>query len=131
MTVDKWLAQMPDSLQSKIMTYFFSYGTAIANVVKQIAKDSINECITTLWFAKIHAGDARIMSHYTDCPFDIMCDLRLAVIEHYETELMQQLGLVQTVKIVNSRNIVQHFLKIFTDYRLDRLMTEIKNNNTL
>ena len=104
---------MPDSIQSKIITYLLSYGTATANIIKPIIDESINALNTTLWFAKIDKSNSYLMNHYIDCPYDVLCDLRLAALEH-------------GTRVPHSRRMVQLFFKRFTNFRLVRLIEEEK-----
>jgi hypothetical protein len=111
--MNQLLVSMPDSIQSKIMTYLLSYGTAIAKIIKPIVYETINERVTTLWFAKIHKSNAYLMNHYTNCPYDVLCDLRLATCEH-------------DAYLPRTHNMVQRFLKTFSNFRLVRLIEEEK-----
>ena len=74
---------LPKDIKSKILLYYLSYGTPSANAMHP---EINNKCKgNSLWFAKVdYIYNHRIyfLQNSTSCPFAVLCDLRLAIIDN-------------------------------------------------
>jgi hypothetical protein len=81
------VALLPDDIKSKILTYYWSFGSPIAKIIHP---EIINKCRNnsiTIWFANIDYNISHnrkyILSKSIGCPFEVLCELRIALIEHH------------------------------------------------
>lgn len=76
---------LPQDIKSKILLYYWSYGTPSANIIRLKIKDTIINQKTSLWFEKvdyIYNHRIYLLQKSTRCSFNIICDLRLAIIDY-------------------------------------------------
>ena len=72
---------LPQEIISKILLYYWSYGTPSANIMR-----SENKCKgNSLWFTNvdyIYNHRIYLLQKSIGCSFDAICDLRLAIVDH-------------------------------------------------
>ena len=78
---------LPQDIQSKILTYYFSYGTPCSKLIKQEINDKCKNNTVTLWKAKIdyeiRPGKKYMLQKYAMVGrWDVLWDLRLAILEY-------------------------------------------------
>lgn len=78
---------LPPDIQSKILTYYFSYGTHCAKLIKKEINDKCKNNTVTLWKAKIdyeiRPGKKYMLQKYAMVgTWDVLWDLRLAILEY-------------------------------------------------
>ena len=80
---------LPKDIKSKILLYYFSYGSPSANAIhseiNNKCKDTIINQANSLWFANVDYTyhNKKYMLHKSiGCPFEVLCDLRLAIIDY-------------------------------------------------
>ena len=78
---------LPLDIQSKILTYYFSYGTPCSKLIKQEINDKCKNNTVTLWKAKIdyeiRPGKKYMLQKYAMVgTWDVLWDLRLAILEY-------------------------------------------------
>ena len=78
---------LPPDIQLKILTYYFSYGTACSKLIKKEINDKCKNNQTTLWKAKIdyeiRPGKKYMLQKYALIGnWDVLWDLRLAILEY-------------------------------------------------
>ena len=78
---------LPPDIQSKILTYYFSYGTPCSKLIKKEINDKCKNNTVTLWRAKIdyeiRPGQKYMLQKYALIgTLDVLWDLRLAIIEY-------------------------------------------------
>jgi hypothetical protein len=78
---------LPPDIQSKILTYYFSYGTPCSKLIKQEINDKCKNNTVTLWKAKIdyeiRPGKKYMLQKYAMVgTWDVLWDLRLAILEY-------------------------------------------------
>ena len=78
---------LPKDIKSKILLYYFSYGSPSANAIhseiNNKCKDTIINQANSLWFANVDYTyhNKKYMLHKSiGCPFEVLCELRLALI---------------------------------------------------
>jgi hypothetical protein len=106
----KLLINLPQDIQSKICIYYLSYGTYISNVIhKEIYEKCMGRPIS-LWSAQ---NKKYMLYNYVDCPYNVLCDLRLAIVNNdpSNTHLIKK---------------IHHFLKRYDAIRISRLLLEEK-----
>ena len=79
---------LPQVIQSKILTYYFSYGTPCSKLIKKEIKNKCKNNTVTLWRAKIdyeiRPGKKYMLQKYAMVGnWDVLWDLRLAMLEYY------------------------------------------------
>jgi hypothetical protein len=79
---------LPLDIQSKILTYYFSYGTPCSKIIKQEINDKCKNNTVTLWRAKIdyeiRPGKKYMLQKYAMVGnWDVLWDLRLAMLEYH------------------------------------------------
>lgn len=78
------VASLPQDIKSKILLYYLSYGSPSAQIIRpEIIKKCRNNSVT-IWFANVdytHNHRLYMLQKSIGCSFDIICDLRLAIIE--------------------------------------------------
>ena len=76
---------LPHDIKSKILLYYLSFGSPSANIIRVKIKDTIINQTTSLWFANVDYtyNNKKYMLHKSiGCPFEVLCDLRLAIIDN-------------------------------------------------
>ncbi len=78
---------LPQAIQSKILSYYFSYGTPCCKLIKQEIIDKYKNNPTSLWKAKIdyeiRPGKKYMLQKYAMVgTWDVLWDLRLAMLEY-------------------------------------------------
>jgi hypothetical protein len=78
---------LPQDIQLKILTYYFSYGTACSKLIKAEINDKCKNNTVTLWKAKmdyeIRPGKKYMLQKYALIGnWDVLWDLRLAILEY-------------------------------------------------
>ena len=75
---------LPQDIKSKILTYYLSYGTPTTQIIRP---EIINKCRNnsiTIWFANIdyltNTNKKYMLTKSIGCPFEVLCELRLALI---------------------------------------------------
>jgi hypothetical protein len=81
---------LPQAIQSKILSYYFSYGTPCCKLIKQEINDKCKNNTTSLWRAKIdyeiRPGKKYMLQKYAMVgSWDVLWDLRLAMLEYDPT----------------------------------------------
>ena len=78
------VASLPQDIKSKILTYYLSFGTPSAVALRP---EIINKCRNnsiTIWFANVdyvtHTNKKYMLNKSIGCPFEVLCELRLALI---------------------------------------------------
>ena len=74
---------LPHDIKSKILLYYLSFGSPSANIIRVKIKDTIINQTTSLWFANVDYtyNNKKYMLHKSiGCPFEVLCELRLALI---------------------------------------------------
>ena len=80
------IASLPQDIKSKILLYYFSYGTPSAVLMRS---EIINKCrnnSVTIWFANVdyytHANKKYMLNKSIGCSFEVLCELRIALIDN-------------------------------------------------
>jgi hypothetical protein len=78
---------LPQDIQSKILTYYFSYGTICSKLIKKEINDKCKNNTISLWRAKIdyeiRPGKKYMLQKYAMVGnWDVLWDLRLAMLEY-------------------------------------------------
>jgi hypothetical protein len=76
---------LPQDIKSKILLYYLSYGSPSANIMREKIKDTTINQTNSLWFANVDYtyNNKKYMLHKSiGCPFEVLCDLRLAIIDN-------------------------------------------------
>ena len=79
---------LPRDIQSKILIYYFSYGTPCSKLISQEINDKCKDNTVTLWRAKldyeIRPGKKYMLQKYAieGGKWDVLWDLRLAMLEY-------------------------------------------------
>jgi hypothetical protein len=78
---------LPQDIQLKILTYYFSYGTLCSKLIKQEINDKCKNNTISLWRAKIdyeiRPGKKYMLQKYAMVGnWDVLWDLRLAMLEY-------------------------------------------------
>ena len=78
---------LPLDIQSKILIYYFSYGTPCSKLIKQEINDKCKNNTVTLWRAKIdyemRPGKKYMLQKYAMVgTWNVLWDLRLAILEY-------------------------------------------------
>jgi hypothetical protein len=79
---------LPRDIQSKILIYYFSYGTPCSKLISQEINDKCKDNTVTLWRAKldyeIRPGKKYMLQKYAieGGNWDVLWDLRLAMLEY-------------------------------------------------
>jgi hypothetical protein len=75
---------LPQDIKSKILTYYLSYGSPSAIAIRP---EIINKCrnnSVSIWFANIDyctfTNKKYMLNKSIGCPFEVLCELRLALI---------------------------------------------------
>ena len=81
---------LPQAIQSKILSYYLSYGTPCCKLIKQEINDKCKNNPTSLWRAKmdyeIRPGKKYMLQKYAMVgSWDVLWDLRLAMLEYDPT----------------------------------------------
>jgi hypothetical protein len=81
------ISSLPPDIQSKILTYYFSYGTPCSKLIKHEINDKCKNNTVTLWKAKIdyeiRPGKKYMLQKYAMVgTWDVLWDLRLAILEY-------------------------------------------------
>ena len=81
------IALLPEDIKSKILSYYLSFGSPSAKIIRQ---EIINKCrnnSVTIWFANIDYNIQHnrkyMLNKSIGCPFQVLCELRIAAIEHH------------------------------------------------
>lgn len=82
--MDLIFVNLPQDIKSKILIYYLSYGSPTAIALRP---EIINKCRNnsiTIWFANVdyvtHTNKKYMLNKSIGCPFDVLCELRLALI---------------------------------------------------
>jgi len=80
------IASLPQDVKFKILLYYFSYGTPSAQIMRsEIIKKCKNNSVT-IWFANvdyiIHTNKKYMLNKSIGCPFEVLCELRIALIDN-------------------------------------------------
>lgn len=77
--------KLPQDIKSKILTYYLSFGSPCTKIIRP---EIINKCRNnsiTLWFANIdyfiQPNQKYMLNKSIGCPFEILCELRIALID--------------------------------------------------
>jgi len=78
------VASLPQDIKSKILTYYLSYGSPTTKIIRpEIIKKCRNNSIT-IWFANVdyltNTNKKYMLNKSIGCPFEVLCELRLALI---------------------------------------------------
>lgn len=78
---------LPQDIQTKILTYYFSFGTPCSKLIKEEINDKCKNNTVTLWKAKIdyeiRPGKKYMLQKYAMVgTWDVLWDLRLAILEY-------------------------------------------------
>jgi hypothetical protein len=81
------LSILPSDIQSKILSYYLSYGTPSCKLIKQEINDKCKNNSISLWRAKIdyeiRPGKKYMLQKYALIgTWDVLWDLRLAMLEY-------------------------------------------------
>jgi hypothetical protein len=112
---------LPQDIKSKILSYYLSYGSPTAKIIQP---EIINKCknnSATIWFANvdyIHNHRTYMLQKSIGCSFDVICDLRLAIIENNienanTTDILKQI----------QKNVINN-INTLTKYALERVLEE-------
>ena len=78
------VATLPQDIKSKILTYYLSFGSPSAVALRP---EIINKCrnnSVTIWFANVdyctYTNKKYMLNKSIGCPFEVLCELRLALI---------------------------------------------------
>jgi hypothetical protein len=101
---------LPQDIKSKILTYYLSFGSPCAVILRP---EIINKCrnnSVTIWFANvdycIHANKKYMLSKSIGCPFEVLCELRLALLDnHIENGNGNEINFFKSRKINLINNI--------------------------
>jgi len=81
------IALLPDDIKSKILIYYWSFGSPTAAAMRP---EIINKCRNnsiTIWFANIDYNISHTRKYMLNksigCPFEVLCELRIALIDHH------------------------------------------------
>jgi hypothetical protein len=79
---------LPLDIQSKILTYFFSFGTPCSKLIKKEINNKCKNNMDSLWKAKIdyeiRPGKKYMLQKYAMVGnWNVLWDLRLAILEYY------------------------------------------------
>jgi hypothetical protein len=81
-------ASLPQVIKSKILIYYLSFGTISANAIRKEINDKCRNNTISLWFANVDYiinYNAKYMLQKLiriGCEFQVICDLRLAIIDN-------------------------------------------------
>ena len=99
---------LPQVIQSKILLYYLSYGTPASKIIQtEIDK---NYKGATLWHTHINTY---LLHHYMSCPYEVTCDLRLALIEYNNSNK-------------HLVSVIHHFYKKCKNIKLLQFLSEEK-----
>jgi len=75
---------LPQDIKSKILTYYLSFGSPSAAALRpEIIKKCRNNSVT-IWFANVDyctfTNKKYMLNKSIGCPFEVLCELRLALI---------------------------------------------------
>ena len=121
MNIEQLFYLLPQEIKSKIIVYYFSYGTPCSKIMRP---EIINKCrnnSVSLWFAKVDyiSCNKKYMLHNSiGCDYETLCDLRLAIIGNNE---INELFKIKQVSIMS-------FLKRIKKIQLLQLLEEEENN---
>lgn len=117
------LSFLPQVIKSKILLYYWSYGTPSAIVMYQEIKEFKTKCKdNSLWFAKvdyIYNHRIYLLQKSTRCPFKVLCDLRLAIIDN---NLLN--GITNDILKAMQKNVVNNQYILTTNTLLQLLEEE-------
>ena len=120
MNIEQLFYLLPQEIKSKIIVYYFSYGTPCSKIMRP---EIINKCrnnSVSLWFAKVDyiSCNKKYMLHNSiGCDYETLCDLRLAIIGNNEINelfkikqvsimsFLNRLKKIQLLKLLNEENI--------------------------
>lgn len=75
----------PQDIKSKILLYYLSYGSPSATIMHPEINNKCKNTTNSLWFANVDYTyhNKKYMLHKSiGCPFEVLCDLRLAIIDY-------------------------------------------------
>jgi hypothetical protein len=116
---------LPQDIKSKILSYYLSYGSPTAKIIQP---EIINKCknnSATIWFANvdyIHNHRTYMLQKSIGCSFDVICDLRLAIIKHNIEN-----GIITDILISMQKNVIKN-LYVLTKHMLLHLLEEEAEN---
>lgn len=109
--------KLPQDIKSKILIYYWSFGSSTAKIIQPEIKDKCQNASSSLWFANVdYIYNHRIymLQKSIGCSFDVICDLRLAIIEHNiendrTTDILQsmQKNVINNICIRKKYNLLQ------------------------
>jgi len=115
------VAFLPKDIITKILTYYLSYGTPLANILRPVIIKRGNNNINSLWFSPKLTYIYNYIHTWFNCasciPFSVLCDLRLATIEYIDKP---------SAYIQNRKNIIIGHLNTLTKNTLLQLLDEEK-----
>jgi len=112
---------LPQEIISKILLFYWSYGTPSAIIMR-----SENKCKgNSLWFANvdyIYNHRIYLLQNSIGCSFDAICDLRLAIIDH---NLLN--GITNDILRSLQKNVINNIHTLTKNTLLQLLEEEEKN----
>jgi hypothetical protein len=112
------VASLPQDIKSKILTYYLSFGSPSAAALRpEIIKKCRNNSVT-IWFANVdfctHANKKYMLSKSIGCSFEVLCELRIALIDnHIENGLAdnnlksRRVNLLNNIKTLTKNNLLR------------------------
>jgi hypothetical protein len=116
------ISVLPFEIQTKILLYYFSYGTLCSKLIKQEINDKCKNNTVSLWKAKIdyeiRPGKKYMLQKYALIgSWDVLWDLRLAILE-YESI---------SVSNINKKRFCMDGAKVLKTNTLIKIIKEEKN----
>ena len=116
--LDLPFSNLPQAIISKILLYYFSYGTPSAVLMRS---EIINKCrnnSVTIWFANVdyytHANKKYMLSKSIVCPFEVLCELRIALIDNNIENgtadnilKLRKINLIDNIKTLTKNTLLQ------------------------
>jgi len=113
MNIELLFNKLPEEIQSKILIYYLSYGAPCAKIMR---REIINKCRNnsiTLWFANVDyiSCNKKYMLHNSiGCEYEVLCDLRLAIIGNNELNdflSRKQVSIMSFLKRIKNLQLLQ------------------------
>ncbi len=117
---------LPQDIKSKILYYYLSYGSPSAVSLRpEIIKKCRNNSVT-IWFANvdyfIHTNKKYMLNKSIGCPFDVLCELRIALLDNH-IENGNEINFLKSRKI----NLINN-INTLTKNNLLRILEEEAEN---
>ena len=112
------VVSLPQDIKSKILTYYLSFGSPSAIALRP---EIINKCrnnSVTIWFANIdflvYANKKYMLNKSIGCPFEVLCELRLALIDNNILNgtadiflKSRKISLIDNIKTITKNNLLR------------------------